>query len=93
VKVAVVAPAATVTVAGTVAAAVLLLASVTRLCAAVPAAGASSVTVPVEFATPPRMLVGFRVTETTESGLTIRVAVVDPFNVAVMTGLAAAVTT
>ena len=87
-----VAPAATTTLAGTVAAMALLLASVTVLCAAVPAAGAFSVTVAVEFAAPPTKLVGFRVTDTTNSGFTVNAAVVDPFNVAVMTALAAVVT-
>ena len=62
VKLADVAPAATVTVAGTLAAAVLLLDSVTVLCAAVPTAGAFSVTVPTELAAPPGTVVGFRVT-------------------------------
>ena len=53
VNVAELAPAATVTLAGTVAAEVLLLDSVTLRCAAVPAAGAFSATVPVEFVIPP----------------------------------------
>ena len=59
-KLAEVAPAATTTVAGTVAAAVLSLANVTVLCAAVPTAGTFSVTVAVEFVDPPTTLVGFK---------------------------------
>lgn len=38
-------------------------------------------------------LVGFNVTDATNTGFTVSVAVVDPFNVAVMTGLAVMVTT
>ena len=53
VKLAEVVPAATTIVAGTVAAIVLSLDSVTVRCAAVPTAGTFNVTVPVEFATPP----------------------------------------
>ena len=56
VNVAVVAPSATVTLVGTVATAVLSLVSVTRRCAAVPIAGAFSVTVPIEFCAPPTTL-------------------------------------
>jgi len=63
VKLAEVAPAATVTLAGTVAAAVLSLDRVTDLCAAVPAAGAFNVTLPVALVSPPETLVGFKVTE------------------------------
>ena len=85
-----VAPAVTVTVAGTVAAAVLLLDSVTVLCAAVPTAGAFSVTVPIELAAPPGTVVGFRVTLVTNSGFTVSVAVADPFSVAVITALVTA---
>src|SRR5436309_88894 len=60
-KVALVPPAGTVTLEGTVAAAVLLLESVTW---APPAgAGPLSVTVPVEDCTPPTTLVGFSVSE------------------------------
>ena len=47
------------TLVGTVAAALLLLDSVTVLCTTVPAAGAFNVTVAVEFADPPTTLVGF----------------------------------
>ena len=65
VKVIVVAPVATVTVLGTVAAAVLLLDRVTRRCVVVPAAGALRVTVAVELADPPTTVVGFRVIEAT----------------------------
>ena len=84
VKAAVVAPAATVTLAGTVATAVTLLDSVTVLCAAVPTAGAFSVTVAVEFADPPTTLVGFSViARTPGGGATVRTALcVPPFNVA-----------
>ena len=72
-KVLVVAPAATVTEAGTVAAFVLLLASVTTA----PPAGAAllSVTLPVLFA-PPVTAVGFTVTPfKAAGGLTVSVAV------------------
>ena len=88
-----VAPALTITVAGTVAAAVLLLDSATVLCAAVPTAGAFNVTVPMELAIPPETLAGLRLTKTIEMEFTASVAVADPFNVAVITGLAAAATT
>lgn len=50
-----------ITLAGTVAAAVMLLANVTVLCAAVPVAGAFNVTVAVELANAPTTLVGFKV--------------------------------
>lgn len=66
-----VAPDATVTVAGTVAAAMLPLDSATVLCAAVPTAGAFNVTVPVELVIPPGTLVGFSVTEATLDRLTV----------------------
>ena len=82
-----VAPAAMVTVAGTVAAAVLLLDSATVLCAVVPTAGAFSVTVPIELAAPPRTVVGFRVTLVTSIGFTVSVAAADPFSIAVITTL------
>jgi len=58
-------PAATATFAGTVAADMLLLNSATVLWAAVPTAGAFSVTVPMEFVIPPGTLVGLSVTEIT----------------------------
>ncbi len=66
VKVALVAPAATVTLEGTVAAAVLLLESAT--CA--PPAGAAplNVTVPVEDCVPPITLVGLSVSDETVAG-------------------------
>ncbi len=65
VNVAEVAPLDTVTVAGTVAAAVLLLDSVTVRCVESPAAGAFKATVPVAFVAPPTTLAGFSVTATT----------------------------
>src|SRR5579872_1316156 len=93
VKFAEVAPLATVTVAGTVAAASLSLERVTVRCATVPTARAFNVTVPLELTAPPGTLAGFSVTEETRRGVTLSVAVVDPFNAAVITGLAAAATT
>ena len=87
-----VAPTTTTTVAGTVAA-VLSLDNVTVLCAVVPAAAPFKLIVAVEFAEPPTTLVGFKVREVTNSGFTVRVAVADPFNVAVITGLGTAATT
>jgi hypothetical protein len=75
-KVAVVAPAAIVTDAGTVAAFVLLLVSATT----VPPAGAAvvSVTVPV-LAAPPVTAVGFSESVATPAdGLTVRFALTDP---------------
>ena len=79
---AVVAPAVTTTVAGTVAAAVLSLDNVTVRCAAVPAAGALNVTVPVELRIPPRTLVGLKFIDTTVGrGVTVRGALcAPPFN-------------
>ena len=70
VKVAVVALAATVTLLGMVAAAVLLLDKVTI----VPPVGAGPfrVTVPVELALPPVTVVGLRVTDAIQKGLTVR---------------------
>lgn len=64
-NVAVVAPTATTTLAGTVAAAVVSLARVTVLCAAVPTAGALRVTVAIELDEPPTTLAGFRLNEAT----------------------------
>ena len=74
VKVVLVAPAGTVTLEGTVAAAVLLLESVTR---APPAgAGPFSVTVPVEDPSgPPITLLGLRASEETIGGITVSEAV------------------
>jgi hypothetical protein len=73
VKVALVAPAGTVTLAGTTAAR-LLLESVT--CAPPAGAGALSVTVPVEDPRPPTTLVGLRVSEErTAAGITVSDAV------------------
>ena len=72
VNVAVKAPAATVTVVGTVAALVMLLDNATKA----PPAGATllKVTVAVEFAEPPWTLVGFKASEDTVSGFTVSVA-------------------
>jgi len=67
----VVAPVATVTLAGTVAAVVLLLDNVTVLCVVVPTAGAFNVTVPVELVSPPGTLVGLSVTDATTGKLTV----------------------
>jgi hypothetical protein len=78
VKLALVAPAATVTLEGTLAVAVLLLESMTT---APPAgAGPLSVAVPVEFCVPPTTLVGFSVKEVSvgaggDAGVTLSVAV------------------
>ncbi len=71
VKVALVAPAATVTEVGTVATLVLPLVRVTTA----PPAGALpvSVTVPVEFALPPTTVVGFKVRVETLGAVTVRV--------------------
>ena len=69
-NVAVVAFAATVTLAGTWAAAVLLLASVTA--APLAAAGAASVTVAIELL-PPTTLAGPNASDDTDCGLTVRV--------------------
>jgi hypothetical protein len=78
VKLALVVPAATVTLEGTLAAAALLLDSATT---APPAgAGPLSVTVPVEFWVPPKTLVGFNVNDESVragggAGVTLSVAV------------------
>lgn len=76
VKVAVVAPPATVTGVVTVAAAVLLLDSAT----ATPpvGAGAFSVNVPVELNNPPATVAGLRTTDATVNGLTVICAVAVP---------------
>ncbi len=68
VKVALVLPAGMVTLAGTLAAA-LLLESTT--CAPPAGAGPVSVTVPVEVCTPPTTLLGFSVSEETIGGVTV----------------------
>lgn len=83
-KVAVVAPAATVTVAGTVAAEGLLEVNTTGI----PPVGAAlpSVTVPVEGA-PPGTDVGFSETAVTTGGSTANVADLDAPKVALITGL------
>lgn len=76
VKVAVVAPAGTVTLEGTLAAALLLE---SRTCAPPAGAGPFSVTVPVDAPRgPPITLVGFRVSEDTIGGSTVSVAVCVP---------------
>ena len=72
VKVAVVAPPATVTLAGTCAAAVLLLVKVTR--APLDGAGPVNLTVPVD-EVPPMTEVGVSVTEVNAAAVTVRVAV------------------
>jgi hypothetical protein len=89
VKAAVVALAATVRLAGTVAMAELLLTSVTWM----PPAGAAVFrsTVPVE-AAPPTTVAGFRVTDWTEAGLTINVAVSELAELAVIDTLVSAPT-
>ena len=73
VKVALVAPAGTITLEGTVATPVLLLES--RTWAPPAGAGPLSVTVPVEDCTPPTTLVGFSVSEETVGGVTVSEAV------------------
>jgi hypothetical protein len=72
VKLADVVPVATVTAAGTVAAVVLLLDTVTVRWATVPVAGAFSATVPIEFVAPPGTLVGFSVKDATTGKCTVR---------------------
>ncbi len=62
------------------------------LCATVPAAAAFNVRVAVEFSDPPTTLAGFKARSITNSGFTVSAAFVDPFNVAVITGLAVAAT-
>lgn len=66
VNAALVAPAATITLEGTLAAVVLLLESVT--CAPPVGAGPLSVTLPVEDCAPPTTLIGFSVTEERVAG-------------------------
>src|SRR3989442_16038608 len=73
VKVALVAPAGTVTPEGTLAAPVLLLES--RTWAPPAGAGPLRVTVPVEDCAPPTTLVGFSVSEETVGGVTVSEAV------------------
>lgn len=82
VKVAVVALAFTVTVAGTLAAPLLLLDNET---VSVEGAGPVSVTVPVEFALPPITVVGDRLSDLATGGMIVRVAVcITPWYVAVI---------
>ena len=69
VKVVLLAPAGTVTLEATLAAAVLLLESAT--CAPPAGAGPLSVTVPVEDCAPPMTLAGFSVSEETVGGVTV----------------------
>ena len=90
VKVPEVAPAGSVIKLGTLALA-LLLDNVTRRWGVVPAAGAESVTVPMEEA-PPVTLVGFKVTDETAPGVTVRTALRATPNVAVMVTLVLAPT-
>jgi hypothetical protein len=74
VNVAVVAPAGTVTLEGTLAAPLLLARAI---CAPPAGAGPLNVTIPVEDCRPPITLVGFRVSEETvgsAAGITVRVA-------------------
>jgi len=94
VKLAVVAPAATVTLAGTRAAAVLLLESATTA----PPEGAAplNVTVPVDDCVPPVTLVGFRVNEDSVTGggvagftVSVAVLVVPPNAALIVTAVAA----
>src|SRR5437899_11822693 len=75
VKVALVAPAGTVTLEGTVATPVLLLES--RTWAPPAGAGPLSVTVPVEDCTPPTTLVGLSVSEETMGGAAVSEAGLD----------------
>ena len=86
------APEVTVTLAGTVAAAVLLLDNVTVLCVVLPAAGAFNVTVAIEFADPPTTLIGFSVRDATPGGgTTVRTALcVPPLSVAEISAVAVA---
>lgn len=81
VNVAVVAPPATVTLAGTCAALVSLLDRLTA--APVDGAAELSVTVPVEL-TPPCTLAGFNVTDAMPGGVTVNVVLTVPFRVALM---------
>ena len=89
VNVAVVAPAGTVTLAGTVAAAVLLLDRMTR--APPTGACAFNVTVPVE-EIPPVTLAGLKETDCTDGGLTVSVPAAVPLKVAVIIGVVTAAT-
>jgi hypothetical protein len=78
-----------VTLDGTVAAAVLLLVRLMLRAGLLPAAGAFRVTVAMELATPPRTLIGFRVTETIVGGSRVRAAVLEPLNVPVIVAVIA----
>ena len=77
-------PTAKVMLAGTVAAFALLLERLTLRCGVLPAAGAFSVTVAIEFVVPPFTVVGLSVMDNTWGASMVSVAVAEPFSVAVI---------